>query len=349
MGRTISGKPNDLRWRSTCEFGAFTARDWTTQWATFDRTILSTIGWLLLVMKLANCVRSEAKTKSLTVARPGHRVTRIPPKPETTISSFLFCSRLCLEYHQSQWSAFSQIRDPIFNCLLNSPSSHQDILVRIEPFVSYVALCSPARAFILGTIALYFHFCTFSSALAFIPLVRRQSNIESQWAQTLPAVIDGPKEESGRGNDEVVAGTNMMCCTTKEIFLEKPSTTCERGVSSLYFDLFSIFSHFPLVEPLDPSTLLPIYIPTHFFLVWCIIRGSERQDQNPLIIQKSNHGTILFLQSHQRPVATAPYTNAPYPPISWRLWVNVSHHCYINPHPRVSNHLITLPPQIYVS
>lgn len=96
-------------------------------------------------------------------------------------------------------------------------------------------MCSPARAFFLGTIALFFHFCTFPSVLALVPMVRRQLNVESQWAQALPGVIDGPEMETGGGIVEVVADINLVCCTVIESVIEKTSTLCEGGMS---FPLF---------------------------------------------------------------------------------------------------------------
>lgn len=142
-------------------------------------------------------------------------------------------------------------------------------------------MCSPARAFFLGTMALFFHFYAFPSVIALVPLVRRQSNFESQWAQALPGVIDGFEVETGGGNGEVVADANLVCCTLRESLIEKTSSVCEGGVSSLDQDFICLLSHFPLV---DFPTLLPIYtchlpIPSLYVLYGEVKRRSRTHSE----------------------------------------------------------------------
>lgn len=132
-------------------------------------------------------------------------------------------------------------------------------------------MCSPARAFFLGTIALFFHFCTFPPVLAPVPLVQRQLNFESQLARDLPGVIDGPEMENGGGNEQVLADTNPVCCTVTESLIVKTFATCEGGMSSSclsFFPFFSLFS--PIFFWSNPETLLPTL--TYAFLV-CIVLG----------------------------------------------------------------------------
>lgn len=134
-------------------------------------------------------------------------------------------------------------------------------------------MCSPARAFFLGTIALFFHFCTFPSVLAPVPLVQRQLNFESQQARDLPGVIDGPEMENGGGNEQVLADTNLVCCTVTESLIVKTFATCEGGMSSSCLSLFLFF--FPFFLPLSfGRTLKPFYPTTltYAFLV-CIVLG----------------------------------------------------------------------------
>lgn len=136
-------------------------------------------------------------------------------------------------------------------------------------------MCSPARSFFLGTIALFFHFCTFPSVLAPVPLVQRQLNLESQRALDLPGVIDGPEIENGGGNEQVLADTNLVCCTVTESLIEKTSTTCEGGMS---FPCLSLFLFSPTFLWSNPETLLPIY--THLCLPRMYCTGKvKRRDR----------------------------------------------------------------------
>lgn len=147
-------------------------------------------------------------------------------------------------------------------------------------------MCSPARSFFLGTIALFFHFCTFPSVLAPVPLVQRQLNLESQRAPDLPGVIDGPEIENGGGNEQVLAGTNLVCCTVTESLIEKTFATCEGGMS---FPCLSLFLFFLLLFFLPLSfgrTLKPFYPSTltyafSYVLYW----ESKEKGQNPPRIQ----------------------------------------------------------------
>lgn len=140
-------------------------------------------------------------------------------------------------------------------------------------------MCSPARAFFLGTIALFFHFCTFPSVLAPVPLVQRQLIFESQQARDLPGVIDGPEMEDGGGNEQVLADTNPVCCTVTESLIVKTFVTCEGGMSS---SCLSLFLFYPLFSPTffwsNPETLLPNY--THLCLPRMYCTGKvKRRDR----------------------------------------------------------------------
>lgn len=107
----------------------------------------------------------------------------------------------------------------------------------------------PPKLPFLGTVALLFLLCTgsISSVFARVLLVRRQSNVESQWAQAFPGVGDsplGPLSNNVLG-EQVVADTYPVCCTVKESLIEKSSTVCERGMSfSLNLQVIFLFSLF---------------------------------------------------------------------------------------------------------
>lgn len=97
-------------------------------------------------------------------------------------------------------------------------------------------MCSPATAFLLGTMALFFYFCTFPSVFALFPLVQRQRNAESEWDQPLPGSIDGPEmKNDGGGTEELLASTYLVCCNMEESLIKKASYVCEGGISSPYY------------------------------------------------------------------------------------------------------------------
>ena len=209
-------------------------------------------------------------------------------------------------------------------------------------------MCSPARSFFLGTLALFFHFCTFPSVLAPVPLVQRQLNLESQWARDLPGVIDGLEIENGGGNEQYLADTNLVCCTVTESLIEKTFATCEGGMSFSCLSLFLFFLFFfiPLsfgrtLKPFYPSTL------TYAFLVWYVLYWeSIEKGQNPPRIQNLTmgfnpsltvtseticDGTLYECSVHANNLDTVSKQDLIVP-------------MYINPpNPRASNHLLSYP------
>lgn len=92
---------------------------------------------------------------------------------------------------------------------------------------------SPSKASFLGAATLLFVLCTgsISSVFARVPLVRRQSNVESQLVQALPGAVDGPEMGNNILSEQVVADTYLVCCTRKESLIEKTLSTCEEGMS----------------------------------------------------------------------------------------------------------------------
>lgn len=121
----------------------------------------------------------------------------------------------------------------------------------------------PPKFPFLGTVALLFLLCTgsISSVFARILLVRRQSNVESQWAQAFPGVGDSPLGPLGNNvlNEQVVAVTYPVCCTVKESLIEKSSSVCERGMS-FSLNLQVIFFCSPFL--LEPLYLLDLSLPS---------------------------------------------------------------------------------------
>ena len=167
---------------------------------------------------------------------------------------------------------------------------------------------SPSKAVFLRTVALVFLLCTFSSVFARVPLVRRQSIVESQWDQDSPAVADGPRRKNNILNEQVVAGPYRVCCSRNEPLIVKAFSVCEDGMILIIFFLFS------------SQTLLPIY--TYLFLPRMYLYGRKvkRKGENPTENPKANHEIIFFpFQSHQKQFATAPYTIALYQPLRLQL------------------------------
>lgn len=120
---------------------------------------------------------------------------------------------------------------------------------------------SPSKAAFLRTVALVFLLCIISSVFARAPLVRRQSTVESQWDQGLPAVADGPKMKNNILNEQVVADPYRVCCTRKETLIAKVFSVCEDGMSFyLNFDFFFFFFS-------NPSTHLYLPIPSSYVFV----------------------------------------------------------------------------------
>lgn len=140
-------------------------------------------------------------------------------------------------------------------------------------------MCSPARSFFLGTIALFFHFCTFPSVLAPVPLVQRQLNLESQWARDFPGVIDGPEIENGGRNDQILADTNLVCCTVTESLIKKTFATCEGGMSFS----FSSFFFSPAFFWSKSETLLPIYAHIYLPRIYCTGKTKDKGHNPPRI------------------------------------------------------------------
>lgn len=122
---------------------------------------------------------------------------------------------------------------------------------------------SPSKASFLGTVALLFLLFTgsISSVFARVPFVRRQSNVESQWAQALPGVVDGPEMGNNILNEQVMADTYPVCCTRKESLIEKTLSICEEGMS-FYLNLQVIFSPFPL-KPLYNTFYTYLFLPRY--------------------------------------------------------------------------------------
>lgn len=130
---------------------------------------------------------------------------------------------------------------------------------------------SPSKASFLGTmIAILFLLCTgsISSVFARVPLVRRQSNVESQWAQALPGgvvVVDGPEMGNNILNEQVLADTYPVCCTRQESLIEKAITICEKGMSlSFNFTGYYFFFLPFLLKPLLPSIPISSFLAMYF-------------------------------------------------------------------------------------
>lgn len=143
---------------------------------------------------------------------------------------------------------------------------------------------SPSKASFLGTmITILFLLCTgsISSVFARVPLVRRQSNVESQWAQALPGgvvVVDGPEMGNNILNEQVLADTYPVCCTRQESLIEKAITICEKGMS-LSFNFTGYYYFFLPLSSQTPSTFY-----TYLFLPRYVICNGEkvkRKDQLP--------------------------------------------------------------------
>lgn len=119
---------------------------------------------------------------------------------------------------------------------------------------------SKSNPFFLRPVALLFLLWTFSSVFARVPLVRRQSNVESQWLQAFPGVVDdGPKMMGNNlSNEQVVADTYPVCCTQKEYLIEKTFSTCEGGMSFFLNLILIIFLLFFFSNP--HSFLLYLYL-----------------------------------------------------------------------------------------
>lgn len=145
-----------------------------------------------------------------------------------------------------------------------------------------------SKASFLRAVALLFLLCTLSSVFARVPLVRRQSNVESLWALDLPGGVDGTEMENNKMNEQVVADKYPVCCQQIESLIDRTYLNCEGGMSfSLQFTNLIFFSF-------SSQTLLPIYLHLSIPSSLCILYG-ERKEQNPTENLISNHEIMLSL------------------------------------------------------
>lgn len=181
---------------------------------------------------------------------------------------------------------------------------------------------SPSKASFLGTmIAILFLLCTgsISSVFARVPLVRRKSNVESQWAQALPGgvvVVDGPEMGNNILNEQVLADTYPVCCTLQETLIETAITICEKGMS-LSFNFTGYYYFFLPLSSQTPS------IPISSFLAMYFAMEKKWRERisfpPPPRIQTLIMRLCFPSQSHQKPFATAPYMIVPCPPLNLRM------------------------------